>query len=61
MRPLGVILRDAPRGETLLENALRMGAHILAGLNVIRARHPDVTDVRGRGLMMPSCCDAGLS
>ena len=49
---LGVILRDGPRGETLLENALRMGARLLGGLNAIRARHPDVTDVRGRGLMI---------
>ncbi|OGW60613.1 MAG: acetylornithine aminotransferase [Nitrospirae bacterium RBG_16_64_22] len=49
---LSVILRDGPRGETLLDNALRMGAHLLAGLNAIRAKHPDVTDVRGRGLMI---------
>ncbi|MBI3393203.1 MAG: acetylornithine transaminase [Nitrospirae bacterium] len=50
---LSVILRDGPRGETLLDNSLRMGAHLLAGLNAIRAKHPDVVaDVRGRGLMI---------
>lgn len=49
---LSVILRDGPRGETLLDNALKMGARLLAGLNAIRAKHPDVTDIRGRGLMI---------
>lgn len=49
---LSVILRGGPGGGTLLDNALRMGARILAGLNAIRAKHPDVTDVRGRGLMI---------
>jgi 4-aminobutyrate aminotransferase len=38
--------------EGLVENARDVGGHLLAGLDGLRSRHPDlVTDVRGLGLM----------
>jgi acetylornithine/N-succinyldiaminopimelate aminotransferase len=38
--------------ERLLENAARVGAHFLAALQELAARHPVVTNVRGLGLMI---------
>src|SRR5881275_3010095 len=37
--------------DGLIERAAELGAHLLAGMREIGAKHPDVSDVRGRGLM----------
>ena len=36
----------------LVRNAREVGAHLLAGLRGIQARHPIVGDVRGLGMMV---------
>ena len=36
----------------LAANAATVGAHLLAGLRAMQAKHPVITDVRGRGLMV---------
>ena len=38
--------------EKLQENALKLGGHILAGLEKLKAKHPLIGDVRGKGLML---------
>ena len=38
--------------DGLMENAARVGARLQDGLREITANHKDVTDVRGRGLML---------
>jgi alanine-glyoxylate transaminase / (R)-3-amino-2-methylpropionate-pyruvate transaminase len=38
--------------EKLQENALKVGNHILAGLEKLQAKHKVIGDVRGRGLMI---------
>ncbi|HEY0187972.1 MAG TPA: aminotransferase class III-fold pyridoxal phosphate-dependent enzyme [Cellulomonas sp.] len=38
------------RSDGLIENSATVGAHLLAGLRALAARHPSVGDVRGRGL-----------
>lgn len=38
--------------EKLQANALKMGAHILAGLEKLKAKHNIIGDVRGKGLML---------
>jgi len=38
--------------EGLAANAAAVGAHLLAGIEAMRATHPLVTQVRGRGLMI---------
>jgi alanine-glyoxylate transaminase / (R)-3-amino-2-methylpropionate-pyruvate transaminase len=38
--------------EKLQENALKVGNHILAGLEKLQAKHQVIGDVRGRGLMI---------
>jgi L-lysine 6-transaminase len=45
-RILEVIEADA-----LIERAAALGAHLLHDLGDLAARHPSVTDVRGRGLL----------
>ncbi len=42
------------RDERLVENAASMGAVLMAGLQQIRREHPEIGDVRGRGLMIAS-------
>ena len=38
--------------EKLVENAARVGAHLLEGLEALQAERPDVlSNARGRGLM----------
>ncbi|MGI9041682.1 MAG: acetyl ornithine aminotransferase family protein [Gemmatimonadales bacterium] len=36
----------------LMENAVRMGARLIAGVRALAERHPCIGDVRGRGLMI---------
>ena len=38
--------------DGLVENAARVGAHLLEGLRALQARHPLIGDVRGKGLMI---------
>jgi alanine-glyoxylate transaminase/(R)-3-amino-2-methylpropionate-pyruvate transaminase len=38
--------------ENLQANSLKLGAHILAGLEKLKARHNIIGDVRGKGLML---------
>jgi 4-aminobutyrate aminotransferase len=42
------------RDEHLAENAARMGEVLLAGLRQLQRTHPEIGDVRGRGLMVAS-------
>ncbi len=42
------------RDERLVENAARMGEVLLAGLRQLQRSHPEIGDVRGRGLMVAS-------
>ena len=42
------------RDEHLVENAARMGEVLLAGLRQVQRSHPEIGDVRGRGLMVAS-------
>ncbi len=42
------------REERLVENAARMGEVLLSGLRQLQRSHPEIGDVRGRGLMVAS-------
>lgn len=42
------VLRD----ERLIDNAVKMGQVLLAALRQVQGRHPQIGDVRGRGLML---------
>jgi 4-aminobutyrate aminotransferase len=42
------------REERLVENASRIGEVLLGGLRQLQAAHPEIGDVRGRGLMIAS-------
>ncbi len=42
------------RDEKLVENAAAMGEVLLNGLRQLRQKHPEIGDVRGRGLMIAS-------
>jgi 4-aminobutyrate aminotransferase len=42
------------REERLVENAAAMGEVLLNGLRQLRQKHPEIGDVRGRGLMIAS-------
>ncbi len=43
---------DVLRDEGLVQNAAVMGAYLMDKLNEIKAEHPVIGDVRGRGLMV---------
>ena len=49
---------EVVREENLVENSRRQGEYFLAGLETLKARHPLVKDVRGRGLMIGIELDA---
>jgi len=42
------------RDEKLIENAAAMGKVLMNGLRQLQAQHPEIGDVRGRGLMIAS-------
>lgn len=43
---------DVIEEEKLIDNAAHVGSHLLAALRKIAASHPEITDVRGEGLMI---------
>ncbi len=49
---IGKAVLEVIEREHLQENSLRIGAHILAGLEKLKARHKVIGDVRGKGLML---------
>ena len=48
----GLAVLDVIRDEDLIAHAGEVGAHLRAGLEALRERHPRVTAVRGRGLLL---------
>ena len=49
---MGKAVLEVIEKEKLQENSLRLGARILAGLEKLKAKHPIIGDVRGKGLML---------
>jgi len=49
---IGKAVLEVIERENLQENSLKLGAHILAGLQKLKARHKVIGDVRGQGLML---------
>lgn len=43
---------DVMEEEKLIDNAAHVGSHLLAALRQLAASHPEITDVRGEGLMI---------
>jgi alanine-glyoxylate transaminase/(R)-3-amino-2-methylpropionate-pyruvate transaminase len=49
---IGQAVLEVIDNERTQANCLELGNHILAGLNKLKAKHPIIGDVRGRGLML---------
>ena len=49
---VGLAVLDVIEEESLQENALKVGAHLKAGLQALRSKHPLIGDVRGMGLFI---------
>src|SRR5437588_207842 len=49
---MGKAVLEVLEREKLQENSLRLGDHILAGLEKLKAKHNIIGDVRGKGLML---------
>lgn len=49
---IGKAVLEVIERENLQANALKLGAHILAGLQKLKAKHKIIGDVRGQGLML---------
>ena len=49
---IGLAVLDVIENEGLQENAAAMGEYLLNGLRVLKAEHPIIGDVRGRGLFL---------
>ena len=49
---IGTAVLEVIERENTQANCLKLGAHILAGLEKLKARHPVIGDVRGKGLML---------
>jgi len=48
----GLAVIEVIEAEGLIQNARDMGAHMMEGLRELATRHPRLTNVRGRGLMI---------
>src|SRR5204863_1358873 len=49
---MGKAVLEVIERENLQENSLKLGAHILAGLEKLKAKYNIIGDVRGQGLML---------
>jgi alanine-glyoxylate transaminase/(R)-3-amino-2-methylpropionate-pyruvate transaminase len=49
---IGKAVLEVIERDNLQANSLKLGAHILAGLEKLKARHKVIGDVRGKGLML---------
>ena len=49
---MGKAVLEVIEKEKLQENSLKMGAHIKAGLDQLKAKYPIIGDARGKGLML---------
>lgn len=49
---MGKAVLEVIEKEKLQENALKIGAHILAGLNKLKSKYSVIGDIRGKGLML---------
>ena len=49
---MGKAVLEVIEQEKLQENSLKLGAYIKAGLEQLKAKHPIIGDVRGKGLML---------
>src|SRR5215510_9445286 len=49
---MGKAVLEVIEREGLQQNALKMGNHVLAGLEKLKAKHNIIGDVRGKGLML---------
>src|SRR3954463_4271904 len=49
---IGKAVLEVIEKENLQANSLKMGTHILAGLNKLKEKHKIIGDVRGKGLML---------
>ena len=49
---MGKAVLEVIEREKLQENSLKLGRHILSGLEKLKAKHPLIGDVRGKGLML---------
>lgn len=47
-----IAVLDVIEGEQLIDNAARVGEHLLKRLRALAESHPAITDVRGAGLMI---------
>lgn len=48
----GQAVLDIIKEDGLMENALLVGSHVMAGLNAIRERYLQISDIRGTGLFI---------
>jgi alanine-glyoxylate transaminase/(R)-3-amino-2-methylpropionate-pyruvate transaminase len=49
---MGKAVLEVIEKDNLQQNALKMGGHILAGLEKLKSKHNIIGDVRGKGLML---------
>src|SRR5438270_11107732 len=49
---MGKAVLEVIEREQLQQNSLKLGTHILAGLETLKAKHNIIGDVRGKGLML---------
>ncbi len=49
---IGKAVLEVIEREKLRENSLKLGNHVLAGLEKLKAKHSIIGDVRGKGLML---------
>src|SRR2546422_5120979 len=48
----GLAARESVDHENLIENAARIGAQLMEKVDALRAKHPFIKEVRGKGLMV---------